>query len=148
LDEIICISFPIFSSSEIHRSFISCVRFFGEFIVAKGSVSRLVMFKPLYNVEIYDSHVNSDVIFIQDWQCPSENICFKFYIDMELKRLVIGSKIKHGEFYDINLLKLEDVDNLGTCNSKVDRNIRDMTIKDEYYYILYEDSIFHRIKRR
>ncbi|KAM0675293.1 hypothetical protein GVAV_001118 [Gurleya vavrai] len=147
-DELICIYFPIFSSSEIHRSFISCVRFFGEFVIAKGSSNRFVMFKPFFNVEIHESYINSDCLFIQDWQCVTENLAFKFFVDLKLRRMIVGSRNKNGEFFDIDLKKLDDDKIIGVCNSKNDRIIREVSIKDQFYYILYEDSLFQRIKRR
>lgn len=147
-EEISCVYFPIFSSTEIHRSFVTCVRFYGEFIIAKGNSSRLVMFKPDYSTRIYDSFIDSDCLFIQDWECASSSISFKFFVDNYENRAVIGSNLTKGEFYDIDLNTLDENRSVGICNSKMEEIARDITLKEEYYYILYTNCVLHRIKRR
>ncbi|KAM0676695.1 Embryonic ectoderm development [Binucleata daphniae] len=146
-EEISCIYFPIFSSAEIHRSFITCVRFYGNFIMAKGNSNRLVLFEPDCNTKIYDSFDDSECLFIQDWECKS-SLSFKINLNTYENRAVISSNTNKGEFYDIDLMVLDDNKSVGICNTKVSEIIRDISIKSHFYYIIYTNSVLHRIKRR
>lgn len=144
-DGILTVYFPIFSSSEIHRSFITCVRFYGEFIVAKGNTERLVAFKPRFNVEILNSYDNSDCFFIEEYVLECSKLNFKFFVDYKSRKLMIGSNNETGTFHVCNLDFMQEEMKVWKGNSGREKIVRDLTLHGDYLYILYEDNVLQRI---
>lgn len=101
----------IFSSQNLHDSYITNVKFLGKFIVS-SSQKRIVIFYPFYNTK-------KEPLFIEEMKF-NENILFKS--DDQIQ-------ICYGNFIEINGNKL-----------MFDRKIRDFIFKDRFY-VLFEGSV-------
>lgn len=136
--------FPIFTSSKIHQSFITCVRFLGTFIVAKGSGNNLMLFMPDFTKKVLESYTVSKSHFIENVDIKAEKLTTKFFVDQKRSLVIVGDCEKEGVFY---VKKFNGENNIvNTCATNVKESIRFITYKNGYLYILYNDSMFHKIK--
>lgn len=136
--------FPIFSTSKIHQSFITCVRFMGTLIISKGNGNDIMVFKPDYTRKILESYSVSQSFFVEGLTVKSSKSANKFFVDQGKRLLIISDSQKKGGFH----VKHFDGTNsqLNACATNVEEEIRYITYKDGYLYILYANSIFHKIR--
>ncbi|EJW05235.1 hypothetical protein EDEG_00700 [Edhazardia aedis USNM 41457] len=145
-DGLVTVYFPIFNSSEVHRSFITCVQFFGKFIVSKGKKNRIVIFKPLFDVEIYLCKNESKMLFIDELVVDqSESLSQRFFLDKD--SLIIHSKEIKDELYYFELENLGGSTAFKKLRSNVEKTICEVSIKDGWFYLLFEDGYMKRIKK-
>lgn len=138
--------FPIFSSSEIHRTFITCVRFFGEFIVARGTTEKFVIFKPDFETNILNSYDNSECFFIDEYVLESSKLNFKFFVDYTGNKILIASDNENATFHLCNLNFMEERGKVYKGSSNRKSIIRDITLYNNHIYILYNDNVLEKIK--
>lgn len=67
-DEIASVYFPEYSSSKIHKSYITCVRFYGELLVSTSFGGRIVIVSPYFLTEVYSHFLSSDSLFIDEYR--------------------------------------------------------------------------------
>ncbi|KAK1349399.1 Embryonic ectoderm development [Hamiltosporidium tvaerminnensis] len=142
--------FPIYSTSNIHRSYITCVKFYGKLIVSKSVNNRISIVRPYLSVEIYDhpkcsysSFINQLVYF------ESKFLTKKFEIFADT--MIIGSESEKDVIYLTNLNRLQDgISSICKIKTDCNKKVRDIAIKNEEVYILFEESIilFMNIKNK
>lgn len=142
------LNYPKFTSSDMHRSFITSVKFYGHFIISKANSNRIVIIKPFFKEDIIDTFEESNCQLIDIYFLKSGAYCYKFAADFNSKTLVIGSREIEGEFFLCDI-DFDNPDRKAVQHySNIHKKIRDISMINEYIYILFEDSTLQRIKHK
>lgn len=140
--------FPIYSTSIIHRSYITCVKFYGKLIVSKSVNNRISIVRPYLSVEIYDHPKCSYSSFINELVYFESKILTKKF-DIFGDTMIIGSESEKDVIYLTDLNKLQDgISSICKIKTDCNKKVRDIASKNEEVYILFEDSmiLFMNIK--
>lgn len=130
--------FPLYSTSRLHKSYITCVRFYGDLIASKSSGNRIVFVKPDYSYEIYNSNVNSDSMFVDEYKPTIETVIVPKF-DIFNNILVVCVKKAKSEFlfFDCNMLSSEFAPFYTVVK---EFGVRDFVLKGNDLFILYDNS--------
>lgn len=129
---------PIYSSSRIHKSYIGCVRFYGELVVSKSLGNRIVVVYPDVSTEIYNPRINSDSVFIDEYRL-SDNSQTPGTLSVHLHKMAVFISSLSGVIllFDLKSLGGEFLPRIVDVKKK---KIRDVAIDENRLIVLYEDN--------
>lgn len=97
------VNFPLYNSQVLHKTYINCVKYYGEIIVSKNISKRLAIIKFTGQYNIYKNSINSDVIILKE---------YKFKEKLIQRFTISGNKMvtcdESGNLFLIDLSKCAD----------------------------------------
>lgn len=143
LNKIESIYFPIYSSSKIHKSYISCVRFYGKIIISKSVSNRIVAIYPDFSTEIYKNSINSDSLFIGEYKLSKKDVFINKFDICDCK-LITSTVSESGELLVFNLENLNS--HFMPRFIKTGTNfIRDVAYRGNRIFVLFNNSEIKQI---
>ncbi|KAF7683552.1 Polycomb protein eed [Astathelohania contejeani] len=140
-----CQYFPIYSSSLIHRSYISIVEFYGQLVASKSISNRIVFIKPILGEKLYGPFISSESVFVAEFKC-SQHTLTRFSIADNF--IFTGTKEGKIGFYNLNEFFGGTIE-LNIKDIGISYSIRDIGCIDNTIYILTDGSqIFARKIRK
>eukprot|EP00866_Antonospora_locustae_P001858 jgi/Antlo1/1858/2297 len=135
---LVSVYIPIYSSSRIHKSYIGCVRFYGELIVSKSLGSRIVVVYPDISTEIYNHRINSDSMFIDEYRL-SESTQIPGTLSVHLHKMIVFVPSLPGVIllFDLKGLGSAFIPHIVNVEKKT---IRDVVIDKDRLFVLYDDN--------
>lgn len=135
---LVSIYIPIYSSSRIHKSYIGCVRFYGELVVSTSLGSRIVVIHPDVSTEIYNHRINSDSVFIDEYRL-SESAQSPGALSVHLHKMavLVPSLLGVVLLFDLKSLGEAFLPRIVDVEKK---KIRDVAINEDRLLVLYDDS--------
>jgi polycomb protein EED len=134
LDGLKHVHLPIYSSSRIHRSFIRCLRFYGNLIISSSKGSRITAILPRCDA----SH---EAVFVGEIILGS-NLVKKFEIHENILIALTESK----EIVLYNMYGLGSLTNGITIQTQEEHEVIDFAIGGNEIFILYENSHVTRLR--
>lgn len=112
------VQMPVYSTSRIHRNYVDCVRWHGDFILSKSTHNKVVVWKP----EPCKKAGQDAALVLSELRYTCSDIWFlRFNIDPAHNFLAVGNKVGQVYVYDLTSLKSREICKLthSQCTSTV-----------------------------
>jgi polycomb protein EED len=119
--------FPEFSTRDVHRNYVDCCRWFGNFIISKSCENSIVCWKPghLDSNRTEKSSSEDETTIIQKLDAKDCDIWFiRFCMDSEEKTLALGNRTGKILVWDLDVEHPSDIRCSVLSNSKCTSTIR------------------------
>ncbi|XP_065559300.1 polycomb protein eed-like [Artemia franciscana] len=121
------VNFPVFSTRDIHRNYVDCVRWIGDFVASKACENEIVLWKPgkINSSEIKGSQISKlHVLTVAD----CELWYIRFGLNVNNKVLALGNQFGKTYVWDLDIDNLMEAKHVLLSHPKCNTAVRQTAI--------------------
>ena len=133
------IHFPNFTTRDIHRNYVDCVHWFGNFVLSKSCENAIVCWKPGKIDQDLDSFLPKDQIvndssttFIHQFDLKDSEIWYmRFSMDAESNTIALGNMVGKTYVWDVDSDDLDDYQHIILSHPKCTSALRQTCLSND-----------------